>query len=280
MDCDGPSVWHPEPVPSLVRKPLVAFAGLLIAVAISYLPGFDGPLGVANACAQTVPFPTIGPVDPACQRVPDTDTDGILDYTDNCHGYYNPSQTDTDGDSGPEPYEPVPLTVRDPQTGGDACDVDDDGDAIEDIVDNCPKQPNADQADADADGSGDVCDPQTTAPPKAATSATGQISVGRLPRRVLVEELGAGLAVPVSCTAACDVTGELRVTSAVARRLRLGSAVLGRGTAKVAGKASTFVFVRVRAATLRRVRKARTVPATVKVKGGKTTVRRSVRLSA
>ena len=273
-------MWHPELVSSLVRRPIVALAGVLTAVAISFVPGFEGPLGIANACAQTVPFPTIGPVDPACQRVPDTDTDGVLDYTDNCHGYYNPSQADTDGDSGPEPYEPVPLTVRDPKTGGDACDVDDDSDDIEDIVDNCPKKPNADQADADADGTGDVCDPQTTAPSRAAGSANGRVSVGRLPRRVRVEELGAGLAVPVSCSAACNVTGELRVSRAVARRLRLGSSVLGRGAAKVAGKASSFVFVRIRSATLRRVRKARTVPATVMVKDGKTTVRRRVRLSA
>jgi hypothetical protein len=38
------------------------------------------------------------------------------------------------------------------------CDLDDDGDGVEDTVDNCPDVSNADQADADADGFGDACD--------------------------------------------------------------------------------------------------------------------------
>lgn len=45
-----------------------------------------------------------------------------------------------------------------------------DGDGIPDTADNCPGTPNPDQADADRDGTGDVCDPtpQGTIPPTIA----------------------------------------------------------------------------------------------------------------
>ena len=46
-----------------------------------------------------------------------------------------------------------------------------DGDGKPDATDNCPATPNADQADADSDGSGDACDttPQGTTPPQITT---------------------------------------------------------------------------------------------------------------
>ena len=49
-----------------------------------------------------------------------------------------------------------------PGPGGGGMD-DSDGDGVYDSDDNCPLDPNFDQADADGDGIGDVCDPSTIA---------------------------------------------------------------------------------------------------------------------
>ena len=50
-------------------------------------------------------------------------------------------------------------------TGTGQCGpVDGDGDGVADDVDNCPSVANADQADADADGVGDLCDRNAFAP--------------------------------------------------------------------------------------------------------------------
>ena len=92
----------------------------------------------------------------------DSDGDGVPDADDNCVDAVNPDQADSDGDG-----------------VGDACEGDrdsdgvlDDGDGtgepgdstcvggeVADCDDNCVETPNADQADSDADGVGDVCDP-------------------------------------------------------------------------------------------------------------------------
>jgi hypothetical protein len=246
----------------ILRTFLVSSVLALCALGSAVVPG-----GAAAACAQDLPIPTLGPIDPACSRVPDTDADkgGYYDY--NCLGYNNPTQVDTDSDSGPKPYEPVPITARDPQTGGDACDVDDDSDGITDVADNCPKNANKDQADTDGDAIGDPCDPQTTTP-KATTSAVPHLSFGALPRRVLVSELRAGLAVPVRCTTACALTAELRV----------GSKIVGRGKGQLADGASTFVFVRLGNAALRRLRHG--ALATVRVRSGAQHLSRRIRISA
>ncbi|MBA2527116.1 MAG: thrombospondin type 3 repeat-containing protein, partial [Pyrinomonadaceae bacterium] len=41
---------------------------------------------------------------------------------------------------------------------GDVCDPDDDGDSVADQVDNCPKQPNVGQFNTDGDAFGNACD--------------------------------------------------------------------------------------------------------------------------
>lgn len=43
------------------------------------------------------------------------------------------------------------------ECGCGTADVDADGDGAADCIDNCPDDPNPDQADADGDGFGDVC---------------------------------------------------------------------------------------------------------------------------
>ncbi|HET9712951.1 MAG TPA: thrombospondin type 3 repeat-containing protein [Pyrinomonadaceae bacterium] len=90
----------------------------------------------------------------------DSDADGILDATDNCLWHRNFDQKNTDGDA-----------------WGNACDKDFDGDGICQVggntfpwdtgvppggcpvvSDNCPLLQNANQADTDGDGAGNVCD--------------------------------------------------------------------------------------------------------------------------
>jgi PKD repeat protein len=61
-------------------------------------------------------------------QIPDLDSDGVPNGTDNCLYIYNPDQTNSDADR-----------------FGDLCD-------------NCTAIDNVDQLDADADGIGDVCD--------------------------------------------------------------------------------------------------------------------------
>jgi hypothetical protein len=231
---------------------------LALAATVATAIAYASLCGVApaRACAQApeLPIPTLGPIDPTCSRVPDTDVDGIIDYEDNCQRLFNPSQTDTDKDSGEPPYEPVPVTFRDPLTGGDGCDVDDDSDGLKDVQDNCPKAANKDQADTDGDGDGDVCDPTPGVAGPGGGSGV-KLALGRIARRYRAAELRAGLAVPVRCSAACALTG----------RLKAGKRVLGTGAGGLAGPGSTFVFVKLSASGKKRVAHAKRLAAKVTV---------------
>src|SRR3989344_4865546 len=89
----------------------------------------------------------------------DSDNDGINDGADNCILVSNANQADLDddgvgdvcdddrdNDNLPNDEDPFPN------------DVDGDSDGVNDNLDNCPSVSNANQADFDNDGIGDVCD--------------------------------------------------------------------------------------------------------------------------
>ncbi|MEQ8280681.1 MAG: lamin tail domain-containing protein [Deltaproteobacteria bacterium] len=94
----------------------------------------------------------------------DADGDGVVDAMDNCPNVFN----------APRPLDGMMQPDADDDMVGDACDVcplnadttnctppdpnDLDGDGTPNATDNCPGQPNADQADRDNDMIGDVCD--------------------------------------------------------------------------------------------------------------------------
>ncbi|HHQ47987.1 MAG TPA: hypothetical protein ENK19_03790, partial [Acidobacteria bacterium] len=113
-----------------------------------------------------------GPVDEArtwATFTPDLDGDGIRDSVDD----------DRDGDGVLDASDNCPDTANPDQADcdadgtGDACDpdsIDSDLDSIDDACDNCPNAANADQSDIDGDGEGDVCD---ACPEEAVNDADG-----------------------------------------------------------------------------------------------------------
>jgi hypothetical protein len=83
----------------------------------------------------------------------DTDGNGVGDNTDN----------DDDGDGVEDgldafPLDPTETSDIDGDGVGDNTDADDDNDGVNDIVDNCPAVANADQADVNSNGIGNLCD--------------------------------------------------------------------------------------------------------------------------
>ncbi|MBI5505885.1 MAG: thrombospondin type 3 repeat-containing protein [Deltaproteobacteria bacterium] len=95
----------------------------------------------------------------ACTTCPgaDGDGDGVPDVTDNCPSVPNRNQRDFDGDGKGDRCDSCPKFVDPVECGPKLSDRDKDGAA--DGADNCPLVSNPDQANADGDLFGDLCDP-------------------------------------------------------------------------------------------------------------------------
>ena len=102
----------------------------------------------------------------------DIDNDGVDNIEDNCPRTPNSNQTDSDSDGlgdvcddCPHVYDPlqklddIGLPAACPGSLMDWDRDDTDSDGIPNLKDNCPDLANIDQADIDADGVGDICDP-------------------------------------------------------------------------------------------------------------------------
>jgi hypothetical protein len=129
-------------------------------------------------------LPPAPPPDPAG----DADGDGVINGADNCPNIANPGQSDGDQDGlgdacdGATVGSTVPVVSGDPLTPAascantsglpdldgdgkrDECDLDWDDDRIPNVLDNCPRVPNPEQADADRNDIGDACDDALSAP--------------------------------------------------------------------------------------------------------------------
>ncbi len=98
-------------------------------------------------------------------------------------------QLDNDGDGVPNDSDNCADIANADQADldgdglGDVCDDDIDGDGVLNTSDNCPLTANADQADADGDGIGDLCDIEcdifTSLDTPIAISTAGELRIQR-----------------------------------------------------------------------------------------------------
>ena len=88
----------------------------------------------------------------------DDDGDGVPDVDDNCPLTKNLDQGDIDKDGKPGVQPPPDGMTNDEWFGGDACDLNKDGDKWWNFDDNCPDDWQKNQLDNDTDGFGDACD--------------------------------------------------------------------------------------------------------------------------
>jgi uncharacterized repeat protein (TIGR01451 family) len=185
-------VANPQDVTGIIataRKKIFMIDPSAVNINMVYDEGPGGPvftdpdlvdIGDRVVISVTYDLPTITPViQPIVSSLPiktqaartvvslgaggDTDGDGIPNQDDNCPYHYNPSQGDSDGDGlgdacdyGAGGGGVGGAGGAGGGGGGEGDDIDFDG--VSDPDDNCPYVFNPDQADADGDGMGDVCE--------------------------------------------------------------------------------------------------------------------------
>ena len=112
----------------------------------------------------------------------DADSDGIPDAVEFFNGLDPTDETDADEDDdsdGVSNKEEIDLGF-DPQDNTSTPtedDEDDDNDGVKNGVDNCKANENPDQADADRDGTGDVCDTRPNGEPALDSSIDKDITI-------------------------------------------------------------------------------------------------------
>lgn len=193
-DIASPQVSSLSPVPGSSDQSLNSLISFEITDRKSYPNGMSGSGVSSSACRITISSPSFGShefaegadevtvtqidygyrftIDPSSDfSSNETVTVSVHDCSDlvlntiNEEVYtFNTIVLDADGDGVLDSVDNCPNTSNADQADldndgiGDVCDDDIDGDMVNNANDNCVNTPNADQSDLDNDGIGDVCD--------------------------------------------------------------------------------------------------------------------------
>src|SRR3972149_217833 len=141
MGCNRASVRRRSLTSVAALLPLPALAVVVLACT-SGEPEVEFVEPSGRASEQTEPPPDRCRTPDPGEQIGDADGDCVAELHDNCPGFPNPDQVDTDRDIATD----IELYQE-----GDACDDDIDGDRVENDKDRYPR-------DTDDDGCGDKCD--------------------------------------------------------------------------------------------------------------------------